>query len=228
MGRYLVATFEPIKRNGGRIIQLKGDSILAIWKAPGLDRRVRHQASNAALELASAVQRFNQTDGSLKLPTRISVHAGEIFLGNVGTAENYEYGPRGDTVNTAQRMDSLNKYLGTEILVSNEVLQGLEGFLVREAGRFLLKGKSTPVMLFELFGRSQEVTPSEKNACTLFSKGLEAFRRGSWTEAEETFKNLLQTSEHGGLLKYYLKRCDFYRKNSPGSDWDGTITIEES
>jgi adenylate cyclase len=228
MGRYLVAVLEPIKRNGGLIIQLKGDSILAIWKAPGLRSDVRQQVCNTALELASAVRRFNQSDGSLKLPTRIGVHAGEIFLGNVGTAEFYEYGPRGDTVNTAERMDSLNKQLGTEILMSSEVLQGLEGFLAREAGRFLLKGKSHPVTVFEPFGPSRDATQSEKNACTLFTKGLEAFRRCSWGEAEEIFKQVLQNSDHRGLPNYYLSRCERYKRNSPASDWDGTITIEDS
>jgi adenylate cyclase len=226
--RYLVSVLEPIKRNGGLIVQFKGDSILSIWKAPGLHPDVRQQSCKAALEVAMAVQRFNQTNNLLKLPTRIGVHAGEIFLGNVGTADNYEYGPRGDTVNTTQRLDDLNKQLGTEILVSNEALQGLEGFLAREAGRFLLKGKSHPVTVFELFGPSQEATQSEKNACTLFTKGLEAFRRRSWGEAEEIFQQLLQNSDHRGLPNYYLSRCERYKSNSPASDWDGTITIEHS
>lgn len=226
--RYLVALLEPIKRNNGLIIQFKGDSILAIWKAPGLRPDVRQQSCNAALEVATAVQRFNQTNSSLKLPTRIAVHAGEIFLGNVGTADNYEYGPRGDTVNTSQRLDDLNKQLGTEILVSSDVLQDLDGFLAREAGRFLLKGKNHPVTVFELFGPSQGATQSEKNACMLFTKGLEAFRFRSWGEAEEIFKELLQNSDHSGLPTYYLKRCNSYKKNSPASDWDGTITVEDS
>jgi len=226
--RYLVAVLEPIKRHDGLIIQFKGDSILAIWKAPGLRPDMRQQSCNAALEVATAVQRFNQANSSLKLPTRIAVHAGEIFLGNVGTADNYEYGPRGDTVNTSQRMDDLNKQLGTEVLVSSDVLQDLDGFLAREAGRFLLKGKSHPVTVYELFGPSQEATQSEKNACMLFTKGLEAFRRRSWGEAEDIFEKLLQDSDHSGLPTYYLKRCNSYKKNSPASDWDGTITIEDS
>jgi adenylate cyclase len=228
MDRYLVTVFEPIKRNGGLIIQLKGDSILAIWKAPRMDKHVRQQACKAALEIASAVHRFNETVGLRKLPTRIGVHAGEIFLGNVGTAEFYEYGPRGDTVNTTQRLDDLNKQLGSEVLVSNEVLHRLEGFLAREAGSFLVKGKTHPVTVFELFGPSQEATPAEKNACTLFTKGLEAFRRWSWDEAKETFNQLIQNTDHNGLPKYYANRCDHYKKNPPSSDWDGTITIEDS
>ena len=228
MDRYLVTVFEPIRRNGGLIIQLKGDSILAIWKAPGMDKHVRQQACKAAFEIASAVHRFNETVALRKLPTRIGIHAGEIFLGNVGTAEFYEYGPRGDTVNTTQRLDDLNKKLGSEVLVSNEVLHGLEGFLAREAGSFLVKGKTHPVTVFELFGPSQEATPTEKTACTLFTKGLEAFRRQSWDEAEEIFTQLLQNLDHRGLPTYYLNRCEHYKGNSPASDWDGTITIEDS
>src|SRR5262249_33198061 len=118
IGKYHRAIFEPLKQNGGRVIDLAGDSVLAIWKAAGPDAELRQQACLAALGVARAVHQFNQSFEAVKLPTRVAVHVGQIFLGNVGTEEDYRYGAQGDTINTASRMDGLNKYLGTEILVS--------------------------------------------------------------------------------------------------------------
>jgi adenylate cyclase len=227
MRLYLAAALEPIKRNGGVVIDLTGDSILAIWKAAKSDLQTRRQVCNAAVELASTLQRLNHTNGSLGLPTRIGVHAGPIFLGNIGTGDNYRYGVRGDTVNTVARMDSLNKQLGTEVLVSEEVLQGLNGFLAREAGRFLLKGKSHPIVMYELLGKLEEVTESQKTTCRLFSEGLEAFRSRSWDKAEEIFDKVIEISNHSGLPQFYKKRSGEYKINSPSGAWDGTITLEE-
>ncbi|HEY3167573.1 MAG TPA: adenylate/guanylate cyclase domain-containing protein, partial [Candidatus Binatia bacterium] len=119
MHRYFAVIFEPIKQHGGLVVDLKGDAVVAVWRGTQADAALCREACHAALEIAIAVRRFNKTLENFKLPTRISIHAGEIFLGNIGAADHYQYGVTGDTVNTASRMDGLNKYLGTEILVSD-------------------------------------------------------------------------------------------------------------
>ena len=100
MHKYFAAIFEPVKQHGGRVVHLAGDSILAIWKAAQAEAGLRRQACLAALDVAKAVHRFNESFENLNLPTRIGVHSGQIFLGNIGAGDHYEYGPTGDTVNT--------------------------------------------------------------------------------------------------------------------------------
>ncbi|HEY7164005.1 MAG TPA: adenylate/guanylate cyclase domain-containing protein, partial [Candidatus Binatia bacterium] len=131
MHRYFEATFAPLKQNGGVVVDLEGDSILAVWKGSRPEMMLRKQACFAALGLAAAVREFRQTVGRPDLAARIGVHAGQMYLGNIGAGDHYKYGPTGDTVNTASRMEGLNKFLGTGILVSAEVLQGINQFLVR-------------------------------------------------------------------------------------------------
>ena len=129
MHKYLEATFAPIHKHGGLVIELKGDSILALWKGNSDDLSLRRNACAGALEVAEAVRRFNQSNQVVNLPTRISIHAGAIFLGNIGAGAHYEYGATGDTITTASRLDGLNKHLGTNILVSAEVIRDLDDFL---------------------------------------------------------------------------------------------------
>src|SRR5262245_10753322 len=112
MHKYFAAIFEPVKQHGGRVVHLAGDSILSVWKAAQTEAGLRRQACLAALDVAKAVHLFNGSFANLQLPTRIGVHSGQIFLGNLGAGDHYEYGPTGDTVNTTSRMDGLNKYLG--------------------------------------------------------------------------------------------------------------------
>ena len=227
MHKYFEAIFEPVKQNGGLVVDLKGDSILAIWKASRPEAALRKQACHAALGVAKAVSQFNQSFETLRLPTRVGVHAGQIFLGNIGAGDHYEYGPTGDTVNTASRMDGLNKYLGTEILVSEEVIHELDGFLTREVGRFRLKGKAQALVVHELFGRMEESEEKQKKACAIFSEALRAFRRQSWGEAKEKFHQAIQHSETDGPAHFYINLCEQYKKNPPEGAWEGVIPVEE-
>ncbi len=227
MHKYFEATFEPVKKHGGIVVNLKGDSFLAIWKAAHMEDGLRREACLAALEVAQAVHRFNDTLDNLNLPTRVGVHSGQIFLGNIGAGDHYEYGPTGDTVNTASRMDGLNKYLGTEVLASDEILQQIGGMVSREVGKFMLKGKAQPMVVHELLGRVGEVDDTRKKSLEIFTQGLAAFRRQSWAEAAGKFEQAIENSPNDGPAQFYAKLCEEYRINSPGDAWDGVIVLEE-
>lgn len=220
MHKYFEATLEPVTRLGGLVIDLKGDSILAIWKGAELEPTPRRQACLAALGIAGTVRRLN-------VPTRVSVHAGQIFLGNIGAGDHYEYAATGDTINTTARIDSLNQYLGTKILVSEEVIKGLDGFLTREAGSFRLKGKVQPIVVHELICCMGECEDKQKKTCELFSEALRAFRRQSWDEAKEKFQASIENSGEDSLSSFYQKYCDVYKKNPPGGGWNGQIDLVE-
>jgi adenylate cyclase len=226
MHRYFEITFEPIKQNDGVVVELKGDSILALWKGPRPDARIGSQACAAALGLAQAVARFNRTLVGITLQTRIAIHAGEIFLGNIGAGDHYEYGITGDTVNTASRLDGLNKFLGTEILVSAEV-SGLDSFLHREAGAFLLKGKAQPLVVYELLGATEEADDMKRNACLMFAKALGAFKQRAWNDAETSFNQCVELFGEDHLASFYLKLCEGYRRHPPEDSWAGVIVMDE-
>jgi adenylate cyclase len=227
MHKYFEATFEPVKKHGGMVVNLKGDSFLAIWKATRDDDALRQQACLAALDVAKAVHQFNGTMENLNLPTRVGVHSGQIFLGNIGAGDHYEYGPTGDTVNTASRMDGLNKYLGTEVLASEESVDRIDGLLKREVGKFMLKGKAQPIVVHELLGSIHDADESRRMSCEIFADALGAFRRRSWDEAAEKFQRVSEILATDGPAHFYLKLCDEYKKTPPPETWDGVIALDE-
>jgi adenylate cyclase len=227
MHKYFEATFEPVKKHGGLVVNLKGDSFLAIWKASRAEAGLRLQACLAALDVAKAVHRFNGSYENLHLPTRVGLHSGQIFLGNIGAGDHYEYGPTGDTVNTASRMDGLNKYLGTEVLVSEEVVDQLDGILTRQVGTFRLKGKAQPVVVHELLCRMEEANEKQKNASAAFAEALDAFKRQSWDEATAKFQQLTENNGEDGPAHFYVKLCEQYKKSPPEGPWEGVIPLEE-
>ena len=147
MNRYYEAIFEPINRRGGMVSNVVGDSMLALWLSGRGDTSHMGEACGAAIEISIALREFRKNLGRPALPTRIGLHTGEIFIGNIGGASHFEYRPVGDIVNTATRIEGMNKYLGTKILVSAEVCSAIHGFLTRNLGMFLLAGKSRAIRM---------------------------------------------------------------------------------
>jgi adenylate cyclase len=227
MHKYFAAIFEPIKQNAGRIVGIKGDAVLAVWRGARADTAMREQACAAALGIARVVRRFNDSSENFKLPTRIAVHAGELFFGNIGAEDYYQFGVTGDTVNTASRMDDLNKRLGTEILVSDEVMNNVKGFLTREAGTFLFKGKVQRIRVHELLSRADEAAEKQRNACTIFAEGLSAFRCHSWPQAREKFEQSADLLHGDRLSGFYLDLFERYKEHPPKEPWEGVVELEE-
>jgi adenylate cyclase len=227
MNRYYEVVFTPIQERGGIISDVIGDAVLAIWATNHSDPSLRRQTCLAALEIASAVQQFNSASGMMRLPTRIGLHCGQMFLGSVGAVAHYEYRAVGDIVITATRIEGLNKSLGTQILVSEEGLSDVEGFLTRELGEFLLVGKSKPLVVHELRCRLGEANGQQRGLCADFAEALAAFRKGRWEEAIEQFEKCIVHYGGDGPSLFYKRLCEQYRANPPGEAWDGIVRLTQ-
>ena len=229
MNRYYEAIFEPVRQHGGIVSDVKGDSMLAIWATAHPDAAVKNQACNAALDIASAVHRFNRINrasNTLQLPTRIALHFGHMLLGPFGGINHYEYRALGDIVNTAERIERLSKRLDIPILVSKEMLYQLGGFLTRELGKFLLLGKAKPIEVYELICRIDECSDQQRSLCAAFAQALSAYRRQSWDEASQIFHDYMKVSGKDKPSISYLDLCEKYRQNPPGELWDGIVCLD--
>jgi adenylate cyclase len=227
MNRYYETMFKPVKQHGGFVSGVIGDSMLALWVAPTAEAPLRDKACLAAVNIRKELKLFEQSSDTVKLKTRIGLHCGQILLGHVGALDHYEYTPMGDIVNTASRIESLNKQLGTGVLVSDEVIDELRGLLTRELGKFRLVGKIKPVVVHELLGRLEESDSTLKNACAIFAQALGAFRRQSWDEAIEKFNQSIEAFGDDGPSRFYLRFCENYKKDPPGEPWDAVTQMEK-
>lgn len=209
------------------VSQVIGDSALALWTAPQPQTALKVAACRAAVEIAEAVRRFNHPSNPYPLPTRIGLHAGEILLGNIGTMDHFEYRPVGDIVNTASRLEGLNKYLGTCMLTSEEAFGPDGEFLTRPVGRFIFKGKTHPVDVRELLYQDKLPREMQVEVCRIFGFGFEAFKHQDWDEAEAFFRQVLQIDEDDGPSRFYLSLCRNFRQSPPEKNWDGSIHMHD-
>jgi adenylate cyclase len=104
-------------------------------------------------------------------------------------------------------------------------LNQVNGFLTREVGKFVLTGKSNPLVLHELIDSMTESTHHHRNLCTSFSEALDAFKRRSWEEAIKKFKDLIKRFGQDGPSAFYIKLCEQYREKPPEKKWNEIVCI---
>ncbi len=225
MNKYYETVFKPVRQHGGAISDVIADSMLALWVSVNPDTAMRDKACLAALDISRTMHQFNRDREGAKLHTRIGVHSGQILLGNIGAMDHYEYRPVGDMVNTATRIEGLNKHLGTRILVSEEAIRGLDGFLTREIGTFLVAGKRKPLVVYELLCLLGEADVWKRELCSVFAGTLEDFRRGSWRRAAEGFRKVKDCFGCDGPSGFYLSLCERFIEKPPET-WDGIVRME--
>lgn len=206
MNDYYGVIFPEVNSRKGLISDVIGDAMLAVWATKKQDQKLRFLACQSALSIKDAIDKFNRTT-QYQLLTRLGLHYGEMRLGNVGAKEHFEYRAVGDTINTATRIEGLNKLLGTRILVSSQVIEGLNGiFLNREIGSFLLKGKSQPVTVYELAGYQNGLNSQSQWACLslLFNEALTLYKNGDWKLALSAFSQINQEYPDDGPTRFFL------------------------
>ncbi len=227
MNRYYETMFRPVKEHGGVVSNLAGDSMLAIWVSATPDAALRDKACLAAIDINQAVHRLYGPSDPHRLNTRIGLHYGDIFLGNIGGGDHYQHSVMGDIVNTASRIEGLNKHLGTRVLVSDEVIDRLGGLLSRELGSFRLKGKTSAIVVHELVCRLEEADAKQKAGCAMFAEALAAFRKKSWDEAAEKFLGCMESLPGDEPSCYYIDLCESYQQNPPEEPWAGVVLMDK-
>jgi len=216
---------------GGTLDKLMGDAIMAFFGAPVemTDHPVKGAmtALNMTRELKKLKQRCD-IKGLAGLEIGVGLNIGEVTVGNLGSHDFMNYTIVGDSVNLASRLEGLNKTYGTTILLSQRIAEELDDrFVLRDLDIVRVKGKETAVNIFELIGWRSEINALTLAGLELFEKGLAAYRRQDWNEAEYLFNQVLQKLPEDSPTKLYLDRINRMRAQSPGPTWDGISTFDQ-
>jgi adenylate cyclase len=149
-----------------------------------------------------------------------------MVLGHVGAMDHYEYRAVGDIVNTATRIQGLNKRFRTRILVSDDVLVGLDAFFTRRLGTFVLAGKSNPLVIHELICRRDEASERQRRMAALFAEGVAAYEEQCWLKATEAFGACLREGGDDEAARFYLDACAEHRARHPAEPWEAVFRME--
>jgi adenylate cyclase len=152
LNNYLDAMIAIAFRYEGTLDRIVGDSVAIMFSAPVSqpDHRARALACALEMDAFAAGYAAGLTDKGIGFgKTRIGIHSGEVIVGNFGGTTIFDYRALGDPVNTASRLESVNKQLGTTICISEETLSACPDARARPVGRLVLKGRSAPLKVCE-------------------------------------------------------------------------------
>jgi adenylate cyclase len=224
----LIAYFEQTTRcileKRGTIIKYIGDAVMAAWGAPVDEPAHAICAAEAACDLRALTE--IEVRGR-KLRTRIGINSGKVLAGNLGSSFRFDYTMIGDTTNLASRLESLNKYLGTQILISQAVTEQLNHkFITRRLGEFRVAGKTHSVTIDELLGRGQ-ADSEQRGWIDAFEAGLHAFQAGELSNSADFMNRASQLrGVSDGPAEFYLREIAILRGQDL-QNWDRIIELSE-
>ncbi len=199
----------------GTIDKYIGDCIMALWGAPKEIRDPESCAARAALRFQIFLSKFNAERRKNQEPefkTRIGISEGLVIVGNIGTSERMNYTVMGDAVNLAAHLQDLDKIYQTATIISEPVQSKIKDlFVTRPLDLVRVKGKSSAVKIYELFGLYKGdptlcAKPEEIELCRLFTLAYQLFEEGKSQEAKSAFEEILEKFPHDYPTQFWLER----------------------
>lgn len=228
LNEYFDSLSRPLREHKVDVTEFRADGIMCAWTSPAPLLAARRSAVLAALGAAAAITEFKQRNPVLVSPLRIGLEVGWVYVGHAGGGGHFVYSIVGDCANTASRVESLNKHLGSQILASQSTVEALDEILVRPLGRFQLAGKSEPVDVVEIVALKERATAGDLLRCERFAQALAHFQAADWAMARTLFDGILDGHPEDGPTRFYRARCLRYLDASSTTPEDpGLILMAE-
>lgn len=171
---YMSRMVECVTKTHGVVDKFIGDAVMALWGVPVSQGEKNDiiNAINGALMMRQALIDFNVGRGGSKKPIikiGSGLNYGDVIAGQIGSNQRMEYTVIGDAVNLASRIESLNKPMGTDLLISSEIKERLGDdaslFSLVPMQKIMVKGKSKAQQIYAVLGRTDDPeTPKDLKA----------------------------------------------------------------
>ena len=161
---YFQAMSVALSAHHGRVTELTGDGLLALFGALDANPWQAQDAVLGALAMREALARYNETLRARALPELqigIGIHRGEVLAGVMGNEDLSKFGVVGDTINVASRVEQLTRELSVDLLITEEVRRELDGrFRLRPMPARAVKGKPEPIVTYLVEGAETAAQPA--------------------------------------------------------------------
>ncbi len=221
-----------ILRENGTIDKYIGDAIMAFWGAPQLIENPCYHAANAALLCVKRSNDLNTQWKKERKPefiTRMGIHMGDAIVGNLGSSERLNYTAIGDTINIANRLVSINKIYGTQIIISRIVYETLKNhFVMRKIDLVTLKGRVENNYIYELLGFNKKSLSFDFDHYThVFDRAFQYYQQRQWSEALGLFSECLKIYPEDSVAIVFMNRITHFKQDPPATNWNGEWHIIE-
>lgn len=223
LNEYLSPMTRIVLEERGTLDKFIGDAVMALFNAPlDVPKHATH-ACVAAVRMMEELKTLNvgfAERGMNTLDIGVGINTGPAVVGNMGADIRFDYTAIGDSVNLASRLEGLNKYYGSHILVSEDTRKQVNDarFTFREVDRVKVKGKHLPIVMYEIMISNHDILP-------IFEDALNKYRAQDFAGAKSIFDGLFSTF-NDGPSRLYSSRCEEYLAEPPTADWDGVYVAK--
>ncbi len=194
--------------HSGVLVDYIGDELVAMWGAPAAQPEHARLACRAAIDMLKALPGINQRWGTTlnePMAVGIGINSGVANVGNTGSHHKFKYGPLGNTVNLASRVQGATKYLRAPILITGSTHGQLaSGFHNRRLCQVRVVNIVKPVELYELAALDQ---PGWSDLKQGYETALAAFEQRDFRRAAQILSGLLEKWPDDGPCMLLLARA---------------------
>jgi len=154
LNNYFSEMVDAVFEQGGVLDKFIGDGLMAVFGSFGEVPDHAARAVRAGLRMKALLGKINgerAIKGQAPIAIGVGIHTDEVILGNIGSRKRLQYTAIGDGVNTSSRVESLNKELGTTLLITESTYELVrDEFECRAMPAAHVKGKSKPLQVYEV------------------------------------------------------------------------------
>jgi len=231
ISEYFDEVTKIILEHNGTVDKYIGDAIMAFWNAPVEmpdHAKVACRTTLQILEKIGELEKKWTAEGKPVFRTRIGLNTGEVVVGNMGSEQRLNYTVIGDAVNLASRLESLNKFYGSNVIISQFTKEKCtDDFEVRTLDYVLVKGKIKAVSIYELLAEKGDISTVDREYLLFYEEAVDCYLKREWDKAIEIFTRLLTRKPEDGPCRMFLERCREYRLSPPPEDWTGEYAHEK-
>jgi adenylate cyclase len=248
LNEYLGAMTDILQDSGGALDKYIGDAIVAMFGGLvpvatharlACESAIKMQMRQAELRQQWTAQGDRWPSLVHSMRTRIGLNSGQVVVGNMGSRHRFNYTMMGDTVNLAARCESGAKTFGAYTVATGATVESARAAgcqcVFRELDRIVVKGRTEPVVIFEIVALSPVYLTDEAFQCLeLFAKGRALYLKQEWAEAKRCFDEAavnepLKPGRDVGVESnpslIMAARCVKMAEHPPGADWDGVYRM---
>lgn len=199
---------ECVQRFEGVLVDYIGDELIAMWGAP-VDRDDHAKlACHAAVAMISKLEELSKhwiDELGENIHVGVGISSGIARVGNTGSKRKFKYGPLGNTVNLASRVQGATKHLKSSILITGDTVAHLGPEIERRhLARVRVVNIEKPVDLYEL------VAVADQDWCQLrdrYEEALGHLERSEFLLATKCLGNLVAEYPNDGPTQLLLSRA---------------------
>lgn len=211
----------------GMLDKYIGDALVAMYNVPISSPNYTVNVCTAALEIVRIADEIKLENAAHPVYNAfcngVGITTGCLIVGNMGSEHIFSYTGIGDIMNLASRLEGLNKYYGTRIIIDQLTYEAVKNdFYTRLLDCVAVKGKQNCTKIYELVLEKHPATEHDANLVEAVSQKIELyeaayndFSRSDWATALNKFEEIHKLFPDDNPTRLMIERISKHDNKAP-------------